>query len=182
MMKISTDSWHFKLVCEAWQWKRDMPNNQPPKSLCPYWWSLVAAVVGFPLWKGAQYFENMRTPTMPTSWRNIPWRKIFRIFWVAWCIGWCAWDLYIGSYFWAAILGTIAVLNALPRGFIWGKLDEFARKQRNKDIAPKPKKVKEPKIKKEREPNIMWEYFKARKHKVCPLLEFVDPIDEESRV
>lgn len=177
-MKISTESWHFKLMCEVMQYDRDVPFNQPPSSLCKYWWTLVASVLSYPFFKFGKWMNNIhfniKKPSLGISVSDNRKAMIVRICGVSFCLGIGIYDIIMGDYIFAGIMFFFAVYNALPRGF-FGELIKGI----NKNRPPKPKKYKAPKIKKPKEPNLMWEYLKARKHKVCPLLEFVDPRDEE---
>lgn len=177
-MKISTDSWHYKMICTMWEFDRW---NPPPKSLCPYFWTVVGSTLVFPLWRLVMAAKDIHFDMPKPSW-SLPSMShsrrvtIARTAGVVLCVGFGIYDIYIGSYILAGVMFGFAVYNALPSGFL-GELIKSHRKEK----AFKPRKYKEPKIKKPKEPNLFWEYIKARKQKVCPLIEYVDPDEEEMK-
>lgn len=174
-MKVSTDSWHFRLMMQMLDYQLDVPWNRPPSTLCKYFWTTVGCVLAFPWWKLVNSLGNVKLK--PT--RKIAWARIFRICIIGWCVGWGIWDMSRGFYITAGVMFGFAMFQMLPRGYISGLIDEYERKHRNENMVPAPVKERKVKKKKLKEPNLFLEYFKARKQKVCPLLEFVDPRDEE---
>jgi hypothetical protein len=166
-MKISTDSWHYKLLSRVW--KYGLPYNSPPNNLCKYFWLTVATTLIYPLWRVSVALDNIDFDVKGPNWKwpdKWPSKStMIDIIMLIWTFGFGIFDLMTGSYILAGIMFGIGIWWLLPKSF------KRRIRYRYQYKPPKPKKPKQP--------NIAIEYIKAKKKRVCPLLEFVNPIEEE---
>lgn len=136
-MKISKNTWHYKMVTERFCYTNGW---RACNNLCLYFWQVVARfLMGFALGLLAispvvtviaiitNYMPPLVTPFVATG-----------LTFAALCM----------------IAGVI---------FIWEKTEDLIRhtKWKRKSLEPKEKK-----------PNLLIEYIKAKKEKMCPIIEF----------
>lgn len=147
-MKVSTSSWHYRLNVSQNGWVKTQARN----SLCAYFWytvfSLFKVVRGpltayFILWAiGFGLFSDTRFEPGP---------KMGLIAYPFGCI--------------VAVILPGVVLYYLFQGTSW--LGSKVRPRLRKLLGRKENK---PKVKKE--PGLLSSYIKARKEKICPLIQF----------
>lgn len=145
-MKMSVNSWHFRIY--------NYVNGYPSHiSLCKYFWSAIGSTLILPLVALWRLF-SVDTQDKITLSICIGVLVAFNIAW-AW-FNWLALLSVYGGI--GAMLGIIYGVNWLKNKFYHPK--------------PKPPKAKKPKTVKAKHPNIVLEYLKARKRKVCPIIEW----------
>lgn len=52
-IKLNADSWHYRLF------NKNFPYTSPPKTLCPYFWILVALIITYPFFRVAEFFTDL---------------------------------------------------------------------------------------------------------------------------
>ena len=144
-MNLSKNTWHFKVVEDEFCF---MEGWDASRSLCLYFWQVVMRLffgIGLGLLAVSPLVTIITYVTDTTH--SAPFLIHFYSF-----IG------FIVSFFYFFVLG-ITICCCTIEGVKW-----VARKF--------PRKYKEPKEPKE--PSIIIEYIKAKKAKVCPMLNFTD--------
>ena len=149
-MKISTKSWHYKL--------RDMYNTEPQRGLCKYFWQTVLLVLGLPFFGMYKLFIKL------------PVYVKFALLFI--------YSFSSVVFFWYSLVyqeePNIYFLFLLPFVML-GVL--FAFVLITWLIVELEQKIKS---KDNNKISLVKEYIKAKKQKICPILEFVD--DEEKKV
>lgn len=137
-------------------------------SLCPYFLLILIALVFSPIiWAGKTVGKERFLSFGVGVWLAL----------VVLLIGFLEYEFFIwawGADGWTGVLAVIGVHGLFFLG-AWGflKTISIADDWWNWRQAGKPVKSKPVKIKKPREPNLLYEYLKAKKRRVCPLLEWV---------
>jgi hypothetical protein len=198
-MKFSKNSWHYKLVNRVYTERYfytiryDFNENDPdPRnwirrtqrnvSLCKYFWSVVLGCVLMALWTPINYLlvkpiefvirkYSLSLPDYewhisPESERKVGYIVLITVISLA-GIGIVYGLIYqfLGTIITLLLIGGIIVVSFAVYGlgkFIGYLIDHW------------PDKIKEKRIKEPKKPNIVMEAMKARKSKVCPLLDFTD--------
>ncbi|UGO48167.1 hypothetical protein SHINKOU_88 [Klebsiella phage vB_KaeM_Shinkou] len=160
-MNINKNSWHFKMNL----WFKSDNMWKMPKTLCGYFWTTVLHVV----------FSSAIITFIGS---------------VAWMFGWpivaetgiLAWMGISLSTFWlnviavpvgAAVIAAFMLLfAAIAFGFIFG-LEKFKHYRIQKKYTKKLARVKAG-LPAEAEPLVFIQYLKARKRKVCPMIDYVE--------
>lgn len=136
MLQISKSSWHYRYM----EWmclKIDLPGGAYPsnrKSICPYFWSLMALL-------------------------TIPYISMGILLLELWGLGITIW-----SHAQATLI--IVILIAAIIGIVI-----LAIRRSDRIAAAKMAGTWKPKVK---QPNVAWEFVKAKKSNVCPLVEFTE--------
>ena len=146
-MKFNRDSWHYKLF--LWGY-RDEPRYL---SLCEYFWRVITVIPGSPL--------LILRRLLSKKWWNISFARQDRIMniviYLSLAFATIIWVLVVGLWsalaVWGAV-GVIAVVRKLVFHFYHPK-QKFHESKVNTD------------------PNILWEYLKAKKNRVCPIIEWI---------
>lgn len=88
MLKVNKDSWHYKVWRFVWadegfaarhllpKWLKDSKDSEDafPKSLCPYFWSVVLAIPALPLLSMLFWtMELIRIIAVTIIWHSIRW-------------------------------------------------------------------------------------------------------------
>lgn len=159
-MRLSPNSWHHKL--HVWAY-----GGVAVRSLCPYFWLTVLAVVFSPFILAAKH------------WPSVPEELLDRIMWT--CLFIAVGATIVGSMALMILAAGSVVLGVvywlLIVGFGGGLIYGMIKVGDWRNTHPKPVKIKEPKplkIRKPREPSLLAEYLKAKKNKVCPIIEWGD--------
>lgn len=148
-MKLSKNSWHYKfnkLIHDA-GWCFDLRNT---KSLCPYFWGTMF---------------NMFTSTVIAL-------SVY-VFFTVIGVGILEnegfeWNILMWLYAWIIPLLILVLLVFIIAGCIG--LNNFYKERKytkNEKLTSKPKT-------KPKEPNIFVEWFRAKKEKICPFIEWGD--------
>nr|WP_153932183.1 hypothetical protein [Klebsiella pneumoniae] len=160
-MNINKNSWHFKMNL----WFKSDNMWKMPKTLCGYFWTTVLHVL----------FSSAIITFIGS---------------VAWMFGWpivaetgiLAW-MGIGlSAFWLNVVAVpvgavviaafVLLFAAIVFGFIFG-LEKFKHYRNQKQYTKKLARVKAG-LPAEAEPSVFVQYLKARKRKVCPMIDYVE--------
>lgn len=160
-MNINKNSWHFKMNL----WFKSDNMWKMPKTLCGYFWTTVLHVL----------FSSAIITFIGS---------------VAWMFGWpivadtgiLSWIGISLSAFWlnavavpvgAVVIAVFVLLfAAIAFGFIFG-LEKFKRYRNQKQYTKKLARVKAG-LPAEAEPSVFVQYLKARKRKVCPMIDYVE--------
>lgn len=143
-MKISTSSWHYKFLDEG----ALSSHGALPTSLCPYFWTVVWRLF-------ITFILSLFVGLLLTGAVVLPIHLLFldmslmrdtslELFNV---FGGISWVVGIGGFL------SFAIPEAM----------DFVKD-----------KVCDGKSKKDRKPSLLWEYLKAAKSKVCPIIEFTE--------
>lgn len=177
-MIISKNSWHYRLL--------SFFDMKIPTSLCPYFWKsvfahgVVAVVLTmvsaclfflFFLTGMIQLYPNIPDGLNPfTLLAVLSWTEIGQII---------LYSLKNDLYIIMSVISILYVLFAGTRRFFHGLIYDsalFAKIRKHDDYDDyrrfKDKKRRESKDYKEAHPSVIKEYLKARKSKICPMLEF----------
>ena len=160
-MNINKNSWHFKMNL----WFKSGNIWKMPKTLCGYFWttvlhilfsSAIAIFIGSFAW---MFGWQIVTETGILAWIGVS----LSAFWlnvVAVPVG-------------AVVIATFVLLfAAIAFGFIFG-LEKFKEYRKNKQFTKKLARVKAG-LPAEAEPSVFVQYLKARKRKVCPMIDYVE--------
>lgn len=152
-MKISKNSWHYKLNRFWWPVSR-------PQSLCTYFWSTVAALV---VTVGAvvstifvAFCTLFAAGAMGYFMVTFEFPRINTV---------SVWQL-VFLYSWAGV-GLFALIC-----YITTQIADWHTTRKHEKYIRDLKAFVEGKP--EKEPNVFWAYLKAKKEKVCPFIEYTD--------
>jgi hypothetical protein len=166
-MKISEQAWHVKANWISFRWE---PNKYYPISLCPYFWMTVAACILMPfiLLLRPVYVRWARTP----PWSEAKKEKVAKYglianfaviggswiwFAVVYALAHGLWMLLRWAEVGAVLLGLIGAVIVL----VFEMYDLYSTYHVEKERPPKPK-----------QPSIVVAWVKAKKSKVCPIIEW----------
>ncbi len=160
-MNINKNSWHFKMNL----WFKSGNIWKMPKTLCGYFWTTVLHIL----------FSSAITIFIGS---------------IAWMFGWplvaetgiFAWIGISLSTFWLNVVAVpvgavfiaafVLAFAAIAFGFIFG-LEKFKEYRKNKQFTKKLARVKAG-LPAEAEPLVFIQYLKARKQKVCQMIDYVE--------
>ena len=144
-MKISTDSWHYKMLTEEFMFMSGKSSYSVSNSLCIYFWQVVMRFL-YGVGAGFVYASPFVFPTLLFT--GIPFERESLLYFIT--------GLWVGLGFLISALVAMALVVMVLK-YLWGKLRSSV------SGVKAPKQV-----------NIATAYIKAKKDKVCPMLEFVD--------
>lgn len=159
-MKVSTASWHYRLQRRVWG--KGNTYWAPPRSLCPYFWSTVFAILRCAiLYVFAPILATilvvmwawLTINTFVHDWSGTMLKSLVGIFGLATIISFCVTIVYAGE----------SIAAWARRRFIFHVVPKATRPK----IIEAPKPHKSP-----REPGLFLSYLKALKGRICPILEF----------
>lgn len=143
-MKIDRNSWHYKLIDAIFK-------NGPSKSLCWYFWQIPISLVA--------------------------WTFILSVMAMILSCGIAILTVPIWTNFWPlADMGLVIIFGGCSV-LLWHNVIFQPLKSAlydapwNKTLFTWPPEAKEKPVK-DYKPNLIWEFIKAKKQKVCPTLEF----------
>lgn len=149
-MKIKKNSWHARF----YGWAN---NGQYPKSLCSYFWNIIGAIFLFPLWiiPHAANPDNNLDKKIAEGGTGL--LLMFSNFFVgmillAPSLGTEVWWIWLVANI---VVPTVGFCAFLIIAGVCGLLDMVSG------------------------PNLVSNYIKAKKRKICPLIEFVDKIEQK---
>jgi hypothetical protein len=148
-MVISRDSWHYKVAKFWFKW-----DDEAPKSLCPYFWSVIGGAAK------AIFFSLIAVTFVAV---------ILGLIYILFSPFFISEEIHqtVISVLWWLVFGVAAYRLGLE--YVEDNEDSFLAKEIN------PPMVRLPSIPKPRPPSfvkICFEYLKAAKQKVCPMVEF----------
>ena len=179
MLNISSASWHFRM--------RSRIFDSPPKDLCSYFWSCVAAAVALGVIAIGRFFLWVTSPLRSSS------RAQKGLGIVLYVILGCMLLLLFGLFvynmitdFWDTFLETAKIIGLVVGVIVGGILFLLALAgigELNKHYGPKKKPEASGEAEeKPRQPqgesgfSVLWNFLKAKKRKACPIIS-VDGID-----
>lgn len=160
-MNINKNSWHFKMNL----WFKSGNIWKMPKTLCGYFWTTVLHIL----------FSSAIAIFIGS---------------IAWMFGWpivaetgiLAWMGISLSALWLNVIAVpvgavviaafVLLFAAIAFGFIFG-LEKFKHYRNQKQYTKKLARVKAG-LPAEAEPSVFVQYLKARKRKVCPMIDYVE--------
>lgn len=164
-LKFSKNSWHYKLVLFIYGTRYFYHWGKHPKtiSLCKYFWTVVTAILVFPILFSWRSLPDSITYHEDLCKAVIVWALICTVVHItSWSISgiwWIGLTIFFGGVGVAlAIFGFIALMDKL-----WHNYQQHMRYKPDK-------------------PNLVKEFVKARKNKVCPCIEFVDDTEKEDNI
>jgi hypothetical protein len=162
---IPADKWHARIY-RAWRKVGTIKaNSNYSENLCHYWRVVIfwAPVTIFCKW----FFFN-KTPKRPYNYNDdVPpamWVALIGVF------GGFAGALYT-SMTWQGATAVLFGIPALFMGVILVAVKWDERKQRIRREQRLGLRNTETSTKSERQPNLLFEVLRAKKHKICPLIE-----------
>lgn len=155
-MKINTNSWHYRLNSNIY-------GSSIPKNLCPYFWGTILSVV-FLSWFSVlfKFLERQDWPHFNIGLLNFL-GKHSNILRYSINAGVGIWGAY--SFFG---LGSNGGLFLMALGTSLTIFSVFSKWIFKTTYSPRTYTIKE------KNPNILVEMVKAKHHRMCPRLEFVD--------
>lgn len=161
-MKLDKNSWHARFWCKAY----DESYNFLPTNLCSYFWDIVWAIVWLPFtwwtyfWDSVDYHvERIKYGALGTyiiMMLGMMGDGIAKTKFNQGGVWSFIWGIPIGAAIFCLVLAVIASLVFTVRFAIRNTID-------------KPKKIKQ-----QKSPNILSEYIKAKKKKLCPIITWED--------
>ncbi|UNY41183.1 hypothetical protein [Klebsiella phage KP185] len=160
-MNINKNSWHFKMNL----WFKSDNMWKMPKTLCGYFWttvfhillsSAIAAFIGIIAW---MFGWPIVAETGILAWMGIG----LSAFWLN------VVAVPVGA---VVIAAFVLLFAAIAFGFIFG-LEKFKHYRNQKQYTKKLARVKAG-LPAEAEPSVFVQYLKARKRKVCPMIDYVE--------
>lgn len=157
-ININTKSWHFRLIRNF--------DSKPKSNLCGYFWQVVKYIilsvfivsVGIILVSAFAFFSLYIIGLIAGS--TLASVGIFPASFI---------DVP-NTFNWRYVVLSI-VIDAVIAAFIYGKhkYDEYRYEKAEKSNGTE----------KSTKPNLLFEFVKAKKQKICPLINFVDPTDKK---
>lgn len=155
-MKLSVRSWHYRLLNYMW--------GESPSNLCKYFWALVGTIgtiwFTFPIKQLIKYIleHQIKLPSVADGYKQAT--EYILIF-----LGFMGYItlVIIQPFLILAVTGGVGALIGIV--FCIGLLVVWIQEL----LPKKKKKMMKPKLK---QPNLIMEFVKAKKSKVCPILEF----------
>lgn len=157
MLKVHESSWHYKLAYN--KFSAHIFNQKEPKDLCTYMRQVLKPVFWFTTLLlaicGAVYNIHMLSLYGAEDWVWPVSVFVHLPLLIICALGW-------GLMFILSITAIVAILLIVAHLFQEVLWEPFkARREENHED-------------KEPEPNLLWEWCKAQKQRVCPLIEVVD--------
>lgn len=146
-MKINTDSWHYKIQY------RNYINPEDNNNLCAYMRGLILALAT----------ELMAIVIIPIFLITSPFIFLYSFF-NEYLYDNETWRLLFGLSIIGTIIDIVIILNKIK---IWTNMIEPFLHM----LTTKEQNIEE---KKDKKPNIFIEWIKAKKQKICPIIEFVE--------
>jgi hypothetical protein len=165
-MKFSEHSWHVKANYISFRW---VPNGRI--SLCPYFWMTVGAVIGMPFilaLRPVYHWFDAREPWSQDKKERVAWEIIIGLWVVIFAYwSWTAVVYALQHGLWATLgligfyLGLVGLIILIVIGS--GYLVLYYQDHH----VPKARPASKP-----RQPSLLKEWAKAKKSKVCPIIEW----------
>lgn len=186
-MKINKNSWHYKLLTEHLGFYLGKYSNW---SLCRYFWTVVFAipVFIFIILPGIAFIK-LNDAISTRAWyvsiivfTTMFWYSLFFLLGYNIEIGNAKpliftpeYTHYTAGLEMSIILGTAVNIASLFMILVVYNENHYKYREKKK----KPLDVEDLEKMKDKQPNILIEFLKARKNKICPLVTFVDPDSEK---
>lgn len=147
-MKVNKNSWHYKLLTGDIFGIQGVNSWNVSSSLCLYFWQVVFML----LWKGVALF--FLTPFVINSLLILPLASIFGLITTG--------VIVQGDTGLTVLVMELIVIIVFV--IVWAGLSLYTFLKDKTDLAEVV----------EKEPNLFVEYLKAKKNKLCPIIEFVE--------
>jgi len=146
MIEVSKQAWHYRLYTKAWE--------AEPKNLCLYFWGTVTAPLLLFAMAIGGFFAGLSYQTRR--------RMVVAGFVLlsAWMIGVLAWAIYQNP--WTALLIPAVILGLLALVVIVVGIGLAVESHRGEESQGASSS------------RLTWEFAKAKKQKICPLIKVVD--------
>lgn len=159
-MNINKNSWHFKFNL----WYKSNNMWKMPKTLCGYFWTTVMhiimsiVVIGFLSMVCWLFGWPILTELAIFSWLTsaVP-------VWAVHVLG-----VPVGLIAWSAVVGSVVGVT-IGTGNLIHNMKEKRRVKRYDEMVKRVEAGLPPE-----EHNVFWGFIKARKEKVCPLIDYVE--------